>query len=128
MLVWVYVLFIYEILANLQNEFARRSMSEPIHVSSALERNLWKKNSFLSFFAMAFMFLARVNGIVFLIYLAVTTVWWHPLVIWIGCLIATPVVVSLFRGKTGLAIPGLLAFIVLPCAGIWLWFYFLSLG
>ena len=126
MLVWVYILFIYEVFANIQTEFARRSMGMPTYATSALERKLWKNNSVISFLAMAFMLLARINGIVFLIFLAVTTVWWHPLVIWVGCLIATPVAVSLFRGQSGLAIPGLLAFLVLPLTGTWLWFNFLT--
>jgi len=125
MLIWIYVLFVYEIFANLQSEFARRAMISPPYENSALERRLWKSNSPVSFFAMSFQLLARLNGVAFLIYLAVTTVWWHALGLWVGCLVSTSIAASMFRGHTGLAIPGLLAFIVLPIAGAWLWLTFL---
>ena len=122
MTLYIWLIFAYEILQNIQTEFARRAISSPMYNSSALERKLWKDNSALSFFAMLFLFIVRINGIAFLIYLGYTTVWWHPIALWIGCLIGSMVAISMFKGPTGLTIPSLLGYIVLPIAAVALWF------
>jgi len=122
MISYVYLVFIYEVLANLQTEFARSSMVSPIYNLSALERKLWKSETPSSLIAMLFIFVARINGIAFLIYLGFKTIWWHPILLWLGCLVCTAVAASLFKGKAGLAIPGMLSFIILPFVGVILWF------
>lgn len=118
---YIWLIFTYEIFGNLQTEFARRAMMSPMYNLSVLERSLWKKGSPLSLAALLFLVAARINGVVFLIYLGFKTAWWHPIIIWVGCLISSVIASSLFKGKSGLAIPALLAFAILPITGIWLW-------
>lgn len=121
MTLYIWLVFAYEILGNIQTEFARRAMGSPLYSLSALERMLWKDSSLVSLSAMAFLLVARINGIAFLIYLGFRTVWWHPIVLWLGCLVATGVVASMLRGRTGLAIPSVLAFVLLPVIALALW-------
>lgn len=117
----IWLIFAYEIFGNLLTEFARQALSSPTYNTSALERKLWKEKSTLSFFSMVFLFVSRINGIIFLIYLGYKSIWWHPIVLWVGCLIATGVVASMLKGRTGIVIPALLGFIVIPVTGITLW-------
>lgn len=121
MTLYIWLIFSYEVFGNVLTEFARRSMSSPAYSLSNLERRLWKENSAISLTALIFLFATRINGIVFLIYLGFRTVWWHPIAIWLGCLVATAVVVSMLRRRTGLAIPALMGFVVLPISGTALW-------
>lgn len=122
MTLYIWLIFIYEVFGNLQTEFARRAMSQPVYALSALERKLWKDNSIISLASLVFLFSVRMNGIAFLVYLGFKTVWWHPIVIWVGCLVGTGVAASMFNGRTGLAIPGMLGFVVLPIIAVSLWF------
>jgi hypothetical protein len=121
MALYIWLVFVYEVFGNLLTEFARQGMAAPADDLSALERRLWKDTTALSFFAVSFPLIARINSIAFLIYLGFQTVWWHPIILWVGCLLATAVVASLFRGATGLTIPALLSFVVLPVTGVSLW-------
>jgi hypothetical protein len=122
MTLYIWLIFSYEIFQNIQTEFSRRAKSSPMYNLSALERKLWKDNSALSLFAMLFLLVIRINGIAFLVYLGFTTVWWHPIALWGGGLIGSVVAISLFKGPTGLTIPSLLAYLVLPIVGVVLWF------
>ena len=119
LLVWL--IFTYEIFSNLLAEFVRQGVSSPVSNLSALERKIFVHSSTLSILLMGFGTIARINGIALLVYLGFTTIWWHPIVIWIGCLVGTGIAASLFRGTTGLAIPALLSFVILPVTGVSLW-------
>lgn len=121
MTLYIWLVFVYEILGNIQTEFARRAIASPVYSLSTLERRLWKDSSLVSLSAMAFLFVVRINGIAFLIYLGFKTAWWHPVALWVGCLVASGVATSMFRGKTGLAIPSMFAFILMPVIAITLW-------
>lgn len=118
---YIWLIFAYETFENIQTEFARRAISSPAYNLSALERRLWKDSSVLSLATMGFLIAARINGIVFLIFLGFKTVWWYPIVLWVGCLISSMVAISLFKGPSGLAIPSLLGFIALPILAMALW-------
>lgn len=118
---YIWLIFVYEVFGNLLTEFARQALLSPAYNLSELERKLWKGKSVLSTLPLLFLLIARVNGIVFLVYLGFRTVWWHPVALWIGCLVATVVAASLFRGRTGLALPAVLGFAILPIAGVSLW-------
>ena len=96
-------------------------MVSPVYALSALERKLWKENSFVSLLSIFFLAVVRINGIVFLIYLGIQGEWWHPVVLWIACLIMTPVAMVFFRGPTGLAWPSLAGFVVIPVVAVFLW-------
>lgn len=121
MTLYIWLIFAYEIFENIQTEFARRAISSPAFNLSALERKLWKSNSALSLFAMLFLLIVRINGIIFLIYLGVKTIWWHPIALWGGCLVGSMVAISMFKGPTGLAIPSMLGYFALPILAVALW-------
>jgi hypothetical protein len=121
MTLYIWFVFIYEVFGNIQTEYARRAMTQPAYFLSALERKLWKDNSIISLVSLIFLFAVRINGIVFLVYLGFQTVWWNPIVLWVGCMVGSAVAVSMFNGRTGLAIPALLAFPVLPVVAVILW-------
>jgi len=121
MTLYIWLIFIYEVFGNLQTEFARRAMTRPVYALSALERKLWKGNSIISLASLLFLFAVRINGVAFLVFLGFKTVWWHPIAIWVGCLVCTSVAASMFNGRTGLAIPGMLGFVILPIIAVTLW-------
>lgn len=118
---YIWLVMAYEILANIQSEFARRAISAPLYTLSSIERKLWKDNSLISLLAMLFLALVRINGIAFLVYLGIQTEWWKPLVLWVACLVMTGVAIGIFRGPTGLAWPSLISFALLPILAIVLW-------
>ena len=119
---YIAVILIYEIFAAFQAEFFRQGITSPIYNQSALERKIFSKGSNLDIVFSTFGAIARVNGIAFLIYLGYKTVWWHPIAIWVFGLLSIKLLSSNFRGRTGFAIPALLAFVVLPISAAYLWY------
>jgi hypothetical protein len=119
---YIVVILIYEMFAAFQAEFFRQGITVATHQKSALERKIFSNGSNLDLIFSTFGTIARINGIAFLIYLGYQTVWWHPIVIWLLGLCAIKLLSSSFRGKTGFAIPALLAFIVLPISAAYLWY------
>ena len=84
--------------------------------------NVFESIYLVSLYLRGFLILVRINGIAFLIFLGYKHLWWHPILLWLGCLIATDIAASMFRGPTGLTIPALLGFVILPIIGFALWF------
>jgi len=119
---YIVVILIYEIFAAFQAEFFRQGVTSSTYEQSAFERKIFSSGSNLDLIFSIFGTIARINGIAFLIYLGYRTVWWHPIVIWAFCLFAIKLLSSSFRGKTGITIPALLAFIVLPISAVYLWY------
>ncbi|MCG7497448.1 hypothetical protein MHO82_11275 [Vibrio sp. Of7-15] len=118
---YILAIIIYEIFAAFQTEFFRLGISTPAYQQSAFERKIFSTGSNLDLVFSTFGTVARINGIAFLIYLGYKTIWWHPIVIWVFCLFAIAVLSRIFKGKTGFAIPALLAFLVLPISAAYLW-------
>jgi|SRR5690554_210007 len=122
MLIYIWLLIFYEILANIQTSWAQQAMQQPTYMLSKIERMLWKDSSLVSLAALVFCAIVRVNGVIFLIYLGFQTDWWWPIVIWISSLVMSLTLMkTIIRGGVFMPLLSLLAFPLLPILAVCLW-------
>jgi hypothetical protein len=65
----ILAIIIYEVFLGLQTEFFKQGITSKIYEQSALERKIFSNRSNLDLIFSTFGAIARINGIIFLIYL-----------------------------------------------------------
>lgn len=103
---------------SFQAEAAIRAQPEDL---SAVEWKLWRENTLLATIATLAVLAARLLGIAFLVYMGWAHSWGYAAALFGGSLVLIAIVPHLIRRALGPVLPGLIAFLVLPLAGVWMW-------
>jgi uncharacterized membrane protein len=88
---------------------------------STLEVKLWREDTLLATGATVFALAARLVGIAFLLYAGWTHSWGFAGALFAASLVLIVIVPRLVRRLLGSAVPALVAFAVVPLAGLWMW-------
>ena len=107
----------YGLLSFYQSSTARAAPEDV----ATLDAKLWLENTPLTTAATVLLLLVRINGLAFLVYLGFKTVWYAPLVLFLGALITMAVFNAIIRSFFGTALPSLLGAAVLPFIGASMW-------
>lgn len=86
-----------------------------------LDLKLWVEPP-LSAFATLFLFLMRPMRWAFLVYLGFQTVWYYPIILFVVSIGTSVAVVTATHLIFGLRTPSLIAYLVMPITGVWMWF------
>lgn len=114
--------FFYQIFYGLLSLYFTISYQAAPSDLSNLEAKLWREETLLATVATFFVWLARFNGLAFLVYLGFQTQWYYPIVLWVVALVGMIIINMFIRMIFGLVVPALIGFVVLPVTGIWMWF------
>jgi len=111
--------------------WVKEGNQQPTYQLSHFERMAFRSDeSIISVIIPMFGLASRVNGIGMLVYLAVYSVWWHALVVWVcGALLGgvlIQVVKLIFRYGGGLQFLSMACWLVLPATGSAAWFLMLT--
>ena len=113
---------VYQIFYGLLSYYQSSTVKANPEDVADLDAKLWIENTPVAAAATVFLLLVRVAGIAYLFYLGYRTDWKNPVLLFLGALVIMAIVNTFIRKYFGGTLPALLAFLILPIVGGFLWY------